>query len=204
MRKIKKLMKKLNYFIHNTSIIDQNVKIGSGTKIWHWCHVSKNAKIGKNCKLGQNVFIGEGVIIGDNVKIQNNVSVYSGVICEDNVFLGPSMVFTNVINPRSEINRRDKYQKTFVKYGSTIGANATIVCGVTIGEYSLVGAGSVITKDVLPYSLVVGNPGKQIGWVSEFGITLKFNDKMIAVCPESNQIYKRVNDHKIIKIKGKK
>ena len=197
-------MTKNKYFIHPSSFVDGGSTIGNGTKVWHFSHIMKNAEIGKDCNIGQNVVISPDVKIGNNVKIQNNVSVYSGVICEDNVFLGPSMVFTNVINPRSEINRRDKYQKTFVKYGSTIGANATIVCGVTIGEYSLVGAGSVITKDILPYSLVVGNPGKQIGWVSEFGITLKFNDKMIAVCPESNQIYKRVNDHKIIKIKGKK
>ena len=195
-------MTKNKYFIHPSSFVDEGSIIGNGTKVWHFSHIMKNAEIGKDCNIGQNVVISPDVKIGNNVKIQNNVSVYSGVICEDNVFLGPSMVFTNVINPRSEINRRDKYQKTFVKYGSTIGANATIVCGVTIGEYSLVGAGSVITKDVLPYSLVVGNPGKQIGWVSEFGITLKFNDKMIAVCPESNQIYKQVNDHKIIKIKG--
>ena len=195
-------MTKNKYFIHPSSFVDEGSTIGSGTKVWHFSHIMKNAEIGKDCNIGQNVVISPDVKIGNNVKIQNNVSVYSGVICEDNVFLDPQWFFTNVINPRSEINRRDKYQKTFVKYGSTIGANATIVCGVTIGEYSLVGAGSVITKDILPYSLVVGNPGKQIGWVSEFGITLKFNDKMIAVCPESNQIYKQVNDHKIIKIKG--
>ena len=163
MRKIKKLMKKLNYFIHNTSIIDQNVKIGSGTKIWHWCHVSKNAKIGKNCKLGQNVFIGEGVIIGDNVKIQNNVSVYSGVNIKKNVFIGPSVVFTNILEPRSFISQKKKYVKTIIDEGASLGANSTIICGIKIGKFSLVGAGTVCVKSVKSYTKVVGNPAKIIG-----------------------------------------
>ena len=179
----------MSYFVHESSIVDKNVKIGKGSKIWHWCHISENVKIGQNCIIGQNVFIGEGVKIGNNVKIQNNVSIYTGVVCEDDVFLGPSMVFTNVINPRSAVNRRNDYMSTVVKKGASIGANATIVCGNDIGKFSFTGAGAVVTKEVLDYSLVVGNPSKHIGWVSEYGHRLKFNDNGIAICPESNQEY---------------
>ena len=171
-----------NYFAHNSSYISDSSEIGNGTKIWHFSHVMDNSKIGQNCNIGQNVVISPNVILGNNVKVQNNVSIYTGVICEDDVFLGPSMVFTNVINPRSAINRRKEFMKTLVKKGASIGANATIVCGNTIGAFSFIGAGAVITKDVKPYALVVGNPAKQIGWVSEFGHRLKFNDKGMAIC----------------------
>lgn len=180
---------KPNYFAHETAIIDQACEIGDGTKIWHFSHLMSGCKIGKNCNIGQNVFIASEVMIGNNVKIQNNVSVYTGVICEDDVFLGPSMVFTNVKNPRSAINRKSQYEKTLVKKGATIGANATILCGHTIGEYAFIGAGTVITKDVKPYALIVGNPGKQIGWMSEFGHRLKFDSLGKAICPESGEIY---------------
>ncbi|MEO0247581.1 MAG: DapH/DapD/GlmU-related protein [candidate division WOR-3 bacterium] len=161
------------YFVHPSSYIDENVEIGEGTKIWHFCHILKNTRIGKNCVLGQNVMAGPNVVIGNRVKIQNNVSVYEGVELEDDVFCGPSMVFTNVINPRSFIERKHEFKKTLVKKGATIGANATVVCGVTIGEYALVGAGAVVTKDVPPYALVVGVPAKQVGWVCKCGTTLK-------------------------------
>ncbi len=180
----------INYFAHPTAVIDEGCTIGEGTKIWHFSHIMPNCIIGKNCNIGQNVVISPEVILGNNVKVQNNVSIYTGVICEDDVFLGPSMVFTNVINPRSAIARKNQYQKTIVKKGATIGANATIVCGVTISEYAFVGAGAVVTKDIKPYALVVGNPAKQIGWMSEYGYRLHFNENNIATCPESGATYK--------------
>lgn len=171
------------YFAHESSYIDEPCTIGEGTKIWHFSHVMPNCKIGQNCNIGQNVVISPDVILGDNVKIQNNVSVYTGVVCEDGVFLGPSCVFTNVMNPRSDVNRKAEYAKTLVKKGATIGANATIVCGVTLGEFCFIGAGSVVTKDVDPYALVVGNPAIQKGWYSEKGYRLSFNDQGLASCP---------------------
>jgi UDP-2-acetamido-3-amino-2,3-dideoxy-glucuronate N-acetyltransferase len=178
-----------NYFIHESSFIHQSATVGNDTKIWHFSHIMANCSIGSRCNIGQNVVISPSVILGNNVKIQNNVSVYTGVQCEDDVFLGPSMVFTNVINPRSAVNRKNEYQKTIVKKGATIGANATIVCGNNIGEYALVGAGTVVTKSIMPYALVIGNPSKQIGWVSEFGHRLEFNEDNIAICKESKQEY---------------
>lgn len=182
------------FFAHESAIIDDGCIIGKGTKIWHFSHIMKDSVIGENCNIGQNVVISPGVILGKNVKVQNNVSVYTGVTCEEDVFLGPSMVFTNVINPRSAIIRRNQYLTTVVKKGSSIGANATIVCGHTIGEYALIGAGAVITKDVKPFALVVGNPARQTGWVSEYGHKLSFNAEGIAVCPESGQKYKLENN----------
>ena len=187
------------YFSHPTAIIDDGCKIGKRTKIWHFSHIMKDAKIGMNCNIGQNVVISDKVVLGNNVKVQNNVSVYTGVICEDDVFLGPSMVFTNVINPRSFISRKNEFKPTIVKKGATIGANATIVCGITIGEFALIGAGAVVTKDIEPYSLVVGNPAKQIGWVSEYGNKLNFNREGVAICSESKQKYLFIDD-KVIKI----
>ena len=181
------------YFTHDSSYVDNGCLIGDGTKIWRFCHIMNEAIIGKNCNIGQNVVISSGVKIGNNVKIQNNVSVYTGVECEDNVFLGPSMVFTNIINPRSEIVRRDKYLKTLIKNGASIGANATIICGNIIGSYALIGAGAVVTKDIPDYALVVGNPAKQVGWVSEYGHKLEF-DKKIAKCKESGQTYELSNN----------
>ncbi len=178
-----------NYFAHPTAVIDEGCEIGSGVKIWHFSHVMPNSIIGDNCNIGQNVVVSSGVKLGKNVKVQNNVSLYEGVICEDDVFLGPSMVFTNVINPRSAIVRKHEYKKTLVKKGASIGANATIVCGNNIGEFSLIGAGAVVTKDVLPYALVIGNPAKQTGWVSEFGIKLRFDEEGKAVCGESGENY---------------
>ena len=177
------------YFAHETSVIDQPCKIGNGTKIWHFTHIMKDCVIGENCNIGQNVLVSSGVILGKNIKVQNNVSIYTGVICEDDVFLGPSMVFTNVINPRSAIIRKEEYKKTIVKKGASIGANATIVCGNNIGEYAMIGAGAVVTKDVKPFALVVGNPAKQIGWVSEYGHRLNFDEKGVAICKESRQEY---------------
>lgn len=179
----------MNYFAHETAVIDENCSIGLGTKIWHFSHVMSNCIIGNGCNLGQNVVVSPNVILGNNVKIQNNVSIYTGVICEDDVFLGPSMVFTNVINPRSAINRRNQYTKTTVKKGASIGANATIVCGNDIGEYAFIGAGAVVTKDIPNFALVVGNPSKQIGWVGEYGHKLAFNANGIAICHESKQEY---------------
>ncbi len=181
-----------NYFAHSTAVIDENCFIGSGTKIWHFSHIMSDCKIGANCNIGQNVMVASGVMLGNNVKIQNNVSVYAGVVCEDDVFLGPSMVFTNVLNPRSFVNRKSEFKQTIVRKGASIGANATIVCGTEIGEYALVGAGSVITKNVKPYALVVGNPAKQIGWVSENGVKLEFDNNNKAICPETNQVYELV------------
>jgi UDP-2-acetamido-3-amino-2,3-dideoxy-glucuronate N-acetyltransferase len=188
------------YFAHPTSVIDDGSEISAGTKIWHFSHVMSGCVIGENCNIGQNVVISPGVVLGVNVKIQNNVSVYTGVICEEDVFLGPSMVFTNVINPRSAINRRGEYSRTLVKKGASIGANATVVCGNNIGSFALVGAGAVITKDVADYALVVGNPAKQIGWVSEYGHRLNFDADGIALCIESGQTYSLIeNEVKRIK-----
>ncbi|MBK7479748.1 MAG: N-acetyltransferase [Bacteroidales bacterium] len=177
------------YFAHETAVIDDGVNIGKGTKIWHFSHIMTGSVIGKNCNIGQNVVISPGVKLGNNVKVQNNVSVYTGVICEDDVFLGPSMVFTNVVNPRSAVNRRDKYEETLVEKGATIGANATIVCGHKIGRFAFIGAGAVVTKDVKPYSLVVGNPARHTGWMSEYGHKLNFDAGGFAVCPESGEKY---------------
>lgn len=181
------------YFAHETAVIDEGCEIGKGTKIWHFSHIMAGCKLGESCNIGQNVVVSPGVELGRNVKVQNNVSIYSGVICEEDVFLGPSMVFTNVTNPRSAINRRGQYTKTLVKKGASIGANATIVCGHDIGEYAFIGAGAVITKEVLPYALVVGNPARQIGWMSEYGHRLNFNEKGLAVCPESHEKYELKN-----------
>lgn len=184
----------MDYFAHETALVDAETTIGKGTKIWHFSHIMSNATIGESCNIGQNVVVSPGVILGNNVKVQNNVSIYTGVICDDDVFLGPSMVFTNVINPRSAINRRDQYAKTHVGKGASIGANATIVCGNNIGEYAFIGAGAVVTKEIPPYALVVGNPAKQIGWVGEYGHRLKFNDEGVAICEESKQEYKLENN----------
>lgn len=178
------------YFAHETAVIDEGCTIGRGTKIWHFTHIMKDAVIGERCNLGQNVVVSPGVVLGNNVKVQNNVSIYTGVICEDDVFLGPSMVFTNITNPRSAVIRRDQYVTTMVRRGASIGANSTIVCGNEIGEYSLIGAGAVITKDVMPYALVIGNPGRHAGWVSEYGHKLAFGNDGIAVCPESGEKYR--------------
>jgi UDP-2-acetamido-3-amino-2,3-dideoxy-glucuronate N-acetyltransferase len=179
----------MGYFAHETAVIDEGCTIGEGTKIWHFSHIMPDCVIGERCNVGQNVVVSPGVILGNNVKVQNNVSIYTGVICEDDVFLGPSMVFTNVINPRSAVNRRDQYAKTTVKRGASIGANATIVCGHDIGEFAFIGAGAVVTKDVPPYALLVGNPARQIGWVGEYGHRLNFDADGNAVCPESGQTY---------------
>lgn len=183
----------MNYFAHETAVVDPGCTIGEGTKIWHFSHIMPNCTIGERCNIGQNVVVSPDVILGNNVKIQNNVSIYTGVICEDDVFLGPSMVFTNVMNPRSAVNRRDQYSKTVVRKGASIGANATIVCGNDIGAYAFIGAGSVVTKEVLPYALVVGNPARQIGWMSAFGHRLTFDESGTAVCPESGEHYQLVN-----------
>ncbi|HKJ32513.1 MAG TPA: DapH/DapD/GlmU-related protein [Balneolales bacterium] len=178
-----------NFFAHETAVIDDGATIGEGTKIWHFSHIMTNSKIGENCNIGQNVVVSPDVVLGNNVKVQNNVSIYTGVICEDDVFLGPSMVFTNVINPRSTINRRDQYAQTHVGKGATIGANATIVCGNDIGDYAFIGAGAVVTKPVKPYALVVGNPAKFVGWMSEYGHRLRFDKNNEAKCPESGELY---------------
>ena len=186
------------YFAHETAVIDTDCTIGKDTKIWHFSHVMSGSVIGNHCNLGQNVVVSSKVVLGTNVKVQNNVSIYTGVICEDDVFLGPSMVFTNIINPRSAVIRRDEYKTTLVKKGATIGANATIICGNTIGEFALIGAGAVVTKDVAPYALVVGNPSKQIGWVSEYGHRLEFDTNGTAVCTESKEEYQLIN-HRVFK-----
>lgn len=186
------------YYSHATAIIDETSEIGAGTKIWHFSHIMKDSKIGTSCNIGQNVVISPKVHIGNRVKIQNNVSVYTGVICEDDVFLGPSMVFTNVINPRSFVIRKREFMETYVEKGATIGANATVVCGNRIGAYAMIGAGTVITKPVPPYALVIGNPGKQIGWVSKHGHRLIFNSNNEATCPESNETYKLHNNAVIL------
>lgn len=183
------------YFAHETSVIDEGCKIGKGTKIWHFSHIMKGSVLGENCNVGQNVVVSPGVKLGNNVKVQNNVSIYTGVICDDDVFLGPSMVFTNVINPRSAIVRKEEYLETIVEKGATIGANSTIVCGHIIGRYSFIGAGAVVTKDIKPYALVVGNPARQTGWMSEFGHKLVFDTHGFAFCPESNERYKLDNGY---------
>lgn len=182
------------YFAHPTAVIDDGCEIGSGVTIWHFSHIMPGAKIGDNCKIGQNVVISPNVVLGKNVKVQNNVSIYEGVICEDDVFLGPSMVFTNVINPRSAVIRKNEFQRTIVKRGASIGANATIVCGHNIGEFAFIGAGAVVTKEVPPYALVVGNPAKQVGWMSEYGNKLDFKLNKIAVCAGSGQEYQLKNN----------
>jgi UDP-2-acetamido-3-amino-2,3-dideoxy-glucuronate N-acetyltransferase len=184
----------MGYTAHPTAVIDEGCQIGEGTRIWHFSHIMPNSVIGNNCNIGQNVVISPGVILGSNVKVQNNVSIYTGVICEDDVFLGPSMVFTNVSNPRSAIVRKDQYKQTKVAKGASIGANATIVCGNEIGEYALIGAGAVVTKSVAPYALVAGNPARQMGWVSEYGHRLHFDKEGMAVCEESGQEYKLFNN----------
>lgn len=187
------------FFAHETAVIDEGCDIGKGTKIWHFSHIMPGCKIGRNCNIGQNVVISPEVVLGDNVKVQNNVSIYSGVICEDDVFLGPSMVFTNVTNPRSAINRRGQYSKTLVKKGASIGANATIVCGHDIGRFAFIGAGAVVTKAVADYALVVGNPAKQAGWMSEYGHKLIFDKEGIAECIESKEKY-RLEEGKVSKV----
>lgn len=192
-------MSEKKYFAHETAVIDEGAEIGEGVKIWHFSHIMPNCKIGDGCNIGQNVVVSPDVILGKNVKVQNNVSIYTGVICEDDVFLGPSMVFTNVINPRSAVLRRDQYQKTRVGRGASIGANATIVCGNDIGEFAFIGAGAVVTKDVPPYALVVGNPSKQVGWMSEYGHRLNFDENGEAVCPESGEKY-LLEDSKVKKV----
>jgi len=192
-------MTEKNYFAHKTAVIDEGCTIGKETKIWHFSHVMPDSVIGENCNIGQNVVISPGVTLGKNVKVQNNVSIYTGVICEDNVFLGPSMVFTNVVNPRSAVIRRDQYLQTVVKKGASIGANATIICGNNIGKYAFIGAGAVVTKEVADYELVIGNPSRHAGWMSEFGHRLAFNEEGIAVCPESKEKYKLQNN-KVSKI----
>ncbi|MEM7659172.1 MAG: acyltransferase [Bacteroidota bacterium] len=178
-----------DYFAHETALVEEPVEIGAGTKIWHFCHVMSNSKLGSGCSLGQNVFVASGVVLGDNVKVQNNVSIYQGVTCEDDVFLGPSMVFTNIKNPRSSVVRKGQYAKTHLEKGATIGANATIVCGTTLGHHCFIGAGTVVTKDVPAYALIVGNPGRQLGWMSEYGHRLEFNESGVAICPESEESY---------------
>lgn len=188
----------MDYFAHETAAIDTPSKIGGGTKIWHFSHIMANCTIGKNCNIGQNVVVSPLVILGNNVKVQNNVSIYSGVICEDDVFLGPSMVFTNVTNPRSAVNRKGQYEKTLVKIGASIGANATIVCGNEIGQYAFIGAGTVVIKQVKPYALIVGNPGKQVGWMSEYGHRLEFTNGL-ATCKESDEQY-ILEDGKVTKV----
>jgi UDP-2-acetamido-3-amino-2,3-dideoxy-glucuronate N-acetyltransferase len=188
-----------SYFAHETAVIDPGCEIGAGSKIWHFSHIMTGCRIGTSCNIGQNVVVSPNVVLGNNVKVQNNVSIYTGVICEDDVFLGPSMVFTNVVNPRSAVNRKSEYAKTLVRRGVSIGANATIVCGITLGEFCFIGAGAVVIRDVKPYALVVGNPSKQIGWMSEFGHRLHFDDQGVAVCPESKEKY-QLRDDQVVKI----
>jgi UDP-2-acetamido-3-amino-2,3-dideoxy-glucuronate N-acetyltransferase len=189
----------MEYFAHESAFIDEGCKIGKGTKVWHFSHIMSNCTMGENCNIGQNVVISPDVILGKNVKVQNNVSIYTGVVCEDDVFLGPSMVFTNVMNPRSAVNRRGEYLKTVVKKGASIGANATIVCGHDIGEFAFVGAGAVVTKHIPAYALVVGNPARQMGWMSEFGHRLEFNSVGSATCPESGEKY-QLENNTVVKI----
>ena len=188
-----------HYYAHPTAIIDEGCEIGEGTKVWHFSHIMPNCRLGKNCNIGQNVVISPDVVLGENVKVQNNVSIYTGVTCDDDVFLGPSMVFTNVINPRSAVNRKSEYLKTHVGKGASIGANATIVCGHDIGAFAFIGAGAVVTKEVLPYALVVGNPARQMGWMSEYGHRLNFDEKGLAICTESGETY-RLENRKVTKL----
>lgn len=190
----------MSYFAHESAYIDEGCVIGDGTKIWHFSHIMSGCVIGERCNIGQNVVVSPQVVLGNNVKVQNNVSIYTGVYCEDDVFLGPSMVFTNIVNPRSAIIRRDQYVSTRVGKGASIGANATIICGHNIGSYALIGAGAVVTKDVPNYALVVGNPARQMGWVSEYGHRLHFDEQGLATCPESNQQYKK-EDNQVIRLK---
>ncbi len=190
----------MDYFKHETTIVDEGAVIGAGSKVWHFSHIMKDSVIGSGCNIGQNVFIASGVTIGNNVKIQNNVSVYTGVVCEDDVFLGPSMVFTNVINPRSAVERKNEYKETIVRKGASIGANVTLVCGNEIGQYAMIGAGTVVTKTVKAFALVVGNPGKQIGWVSEHGIRLSFDKGNTAICTETGNLYE-LKDEMVSRIK---
>lgn len=187
------------YFAHETAVVDEKCIIGKGTKIWHFSHIMSGSEIGENCNIGQNVVISPGVKLGRNVKVQNNVSIYTGVICEDDVFLGPSMVFTNIVNPRSAVIRKDSYVSTIVEKGATVGANSTIVCGHRIGKYAFIGAGAVVTREVKPYALVVGNPARQTGWMSEYGHKLKFDEAGVAICPESGDKY-RILDGNVSKI----
>ena len=182
------------YFAHETAVIDEGCQIGKGCRIWHFTHIMSGARLGENCNLGQNVLVSTDVILGKNVKVQNNISIYTGVICEEDVFLGPSMVFTNIVNPRSAVIRKDEYVKTLVQKGATIGANATIICGHTLGAFCFIGAGAVVTRDVPPYALVVGNPGKQVGWMSEYGHRLHFDNNNTAICPESGETYELKNE----------
>jgi UDP-2-acetamido-3-amino-2,3-dideoxy-glucuronate N-acetyltransferase len=190
------------YFAHETAVIDEGCHIGKGTKVWHFTHIMTNSVIGENCNIGQNVVVSPDVVLGKNVKVQNNVSIYTGVICEDDVFLGPSMVFTNIVNPRSSVVRKGQYVKTLVARGASIGANATIICGITLGEFSFVGAGAVVTKDVMPYSLVIGNPAKHVGWMGQYGQRLHFDKNNIAICPESQEKY-LLKDGKVTKVTDK-
>lgn len=183
------------YFAHETAVVDEGCEIGAGSKIWHFSHIMPGCKLGEKCNIGQNVVVSPNVVLGNNVKVQNNVSIYTGVTCEDDVFLGPSCVFTNVTNPRSGVNRRGQYEKTTVKTGASIGANATIVCGHDIGRFAFIGAGAVVTKTIPDYALVVGNPAKQIGWMSEYGHRLEFDEGGVAICPESNVRYRLKNNH---------
>ncbi len=188
------------YFAHETAVIDAGCRIGKGTKIWHFSHIMPDCEIGERCNFGQNVVVSPGVKLGNNVKVQNNVSIYTGVICEDDVFLGPSMVFTNIVNPRSAVVRRDEYVQTMVRHGATIGANATIVCGIEIGAFAFIGAGAVVIRDVPSYALVAGNPARHIGWMSEHGHRLRFDDAGLAICPESKEKYEQKN-HVVNKVK---
>jgi UDP-2-acetamido-3-amino-2,3-dideoxy-glucuronate N-acetyltransferase len=192
-------MMEKEYFAHETAVIDEGCKIGRGTSIWHFSHIMAGSEIGEKCNIGQNVVISPGVKLGRNVKVQNNVSIYTGVICEDDVFLGPSMVFTNIVNPRSAVTRKDSYVSTIVEKGASIGANSTIICGNKIGKFSFIGAGAVVTKDIKPYALVVGNPARQTGWMSEYGHKLEFDDNGFAVCPESGEKY-RIQDGNVLKV----
>lgn len=187
------------YFTHESAYVDEGCEIGEGTKIWHFCHIMPNSKIGRDCSLGQNVFVASKVVLGNNVKVQNNVSIYEGVFCEDDVFLGPSMVFTNVYNPRSGVIRKDEYRQTIVKKGASIGANATIVCGNNIGQYAFIGAGAVIKTEVPDYALMVGVPARQIGWISEYGERLIFDEKGVAICPGNNETY-HLKENKVTKV----
>ena len=193
-------MEEIDYFVHETALVEEGAMIGKSAKIWHFCHLMPNCEIGEGCNLGQNVFVGRGVKLGKNVKVQNNVSIYSGVICEDDVFLGPSMVFTNIKNPRSAVVRKGQYETTYLEKGVTVGANATIVCGIRLGKYAFIGAGTVVTKDVPAYALIIGNPGQPIGWMSEYGHRLKFDENDKAICPESQQEYQLFKNSEVKRI----